>query len=65
MIVHFVGTGPGDPELLTLKAARLLSAYKICVYAGSLVSPGVLALIPAEAPVFGGKYGQAEKDPVS
>jgi len=49
MIVHFVGAGPGDPELLTLKAARLLSVCRICVYAGSLVSPGVLALIPAEA----------------
>jgi precorrin-4/cobalt-precorrin-4 C11-methyltransferase len=49
MIVHFVGAGPGDPELLTLKAARLLSACRICVYAGSLVSSGVLALIPADA----------------
>jgi precorrin-4/cobalt-precorrin-4 C11-methyltransferase len=46
MIVHFVGAGPGDPELLTLKAARLLSECRICVYAGSLVSPGVLALLP-------------------
>jgi precorrin-4/cobalt-precorrin-4 C11-methyltransferase len=49
MIVHFVGAGPGDPELLTLKAARLLSACRVCVYAGSLVSPGVLALIPDTA----------------
>jgi precorrin-4/cobalt-precorrin-4 C11-methyltransferase len=49
MIVHFVGAGPGDPELLTLKAQRLLMACRICVYAGSLVSPQVLALIPAEA----------------
>jgi precorrin-4/cobalt-precorrin-4 C11-methyltransferase len=49
MIVHFVGAGPGDPDLLTLKAARLLSSCRICVYAGSLVSPGVLALIPADA----------------
>jgi precorrin-4/cobalt-precorrin-4 C11-methyltransferase len=46
MIVHFVGAGPGDPELLTRKAERLLSACRICIYAGSLVSPGVLALIP-------------------
>ena len=46
MIVHFVGAGPGDPELLTLKAARLLSACQICVYAGSLVSPSVMALVP-------------------
>jgi precorrin-4/cobalt-precorrin-4 C11-methyltransferase len=49
MMVHFVGAGPGDPELLTLKAERLLKACRICVYAGSLVSPGVLALIPGEA----------------
>ena len=49
MIVHFVGAGPGDPELLTRKAERLLRACRICVYSGSLVSPGVLALIPAEA----------------
>jgi precorrin-4/cobalt-precorrin-4 C11-methyltransferase len=45
MIVHFVGAGPGDPELLTLKAAHLLREAKICIYAGSLVSPGVLALL--------------------
>jgi precorrin-4/cobalt-precorrin-4 C11-methyltransferase len=49
MIVHFVGAGPGDPELLTLKAERLLKTCRICIYAGSLVSPGVLALIPAKA----------------
>lgn len=42
MIVHFVGAGPGDPELLTLKAARLLKEARVCIYAGSLVSPGVL-----------------------
>jgi len=49
MIVHFVGAGPGDPELLTLRAERLLKGCRICVYAGSLVSPGVLALIPDTA----------------
>lgn len=49
MIVHFVGAGPGDPELLTRKAERLLRECRICIYAGSLVSPAVLALIPAAA----------------
>ena len=49
MIVHFVGAGPGDPELLTLRAARLLASCRICIFAGSLVSPGVLALLPAKA----------------
>jgi len=49
MKVIFVGAGPGDPELLTLKAARLLQNCQCCVYAGSLVSPEVVALIPASA----------------
>jgi precorrin-4/cobalt-precorrin-4 C11-methyltransferase len=49
MIVHFVGAGPGDPDLLTLRAERLLRTCRICIYAGSLVSPGVLALIPETA----------------
>lgn len=49
MKVYFVGAGPGDPELLTRKAERLLRAARVCVYAGSLVNPGLLALLPAEA----------------
>lgn len=52
MKVIFVGAGPGDPELLTLKAARLLSECKCCVYAGSLVSPEVLALLPKDAATY-------------
>ncbi|MEI8235169.1 MAG: precorrin-4 C(11)-methyltransferase [Verrucomicrobiota bacterium] len=47
MKVLFVGAGPGDPELLTLKASRLLHTCQCCVYAGSLVSPEVVALVPA------------------
>jgi precorrin-4/cobalt-precorrin-4 C11-methyltransferase len=49
MKVIFVGAGPGDPELLTVKAARLLQSCRCCIYAGSLVSPQVLALLPHEA----------------
>jgi precorrin-4/cobalt-precorrin-4 C11-methyltransferase len=49
MKVIFVGAGPGDPELLTRKAARLLESCQCCVYAGSLVSPEVVALVPADA----------------
>ena len=52
MKVIFVGAGPGDPELLTLKAARLLETCQCCVYAGSLVSPQVVALIPPDAEKF-------------
>ncbi len=46
MKVHFVGAGPGDPELMTVKAERLLRNCRICIYAGSLISPEVLALLP-------------------
>lgn len=40
--VVFVGAGPGDPELITVKGARLLAAADLVVYAGSLVHPDVL-----------------------
>ncbi len=43
MTVHFIGAGPGDPDLLTLKAARLIAACPVCLYAGSLVPEAVVA----------------------
>ncbi|MFM2121184.1 MAG: hypothetical protein RL722_2652 [Pseudomonadota bacterium] len=46
--VALVGAGPGDPELLTLKAARLLREAEVVVY-DHLVSAGVLELIGAQA----------------
>lgn len=49
MKVHFIGAGPGDPDLLTIKAAKLLGECRMCIYAGSLVSPAVLSLLPADA----------------
>ncbi len=49
MKVYFVGAGPGDPELLTVKAQRLLKNCRICIYAGSLVSKQVLDLLPPDA----------------
>ena len=49
MTVHFVGAGPGAPDLITVRAQRLLSECAVCLYAGSLVPAEVLALCPPEA----------------
>ncbi len=46
--IWLVGAGPGDPELLTLRAARLLSGAEIVVHDG-LVGPSILALAPRSA----------------
>ena len=57
--VYLVGAGPGDPELLTLKAARLLAGADVVLH-DALVSEGVLALIPRAAEVInvGKRAGQ-------
>jgi len=52
MTVFFIGAGPGDPELLTLKAHRLIGACPVCLYAGSLVPPDVVAIAPDGARVL-------------
>lgn len=52
MTVYFIGAGPGDPELLTLKGARLIAACPVCLYAGSLVPEAVVAGAPEGARVL-------------
>ena len=42
-MVHFVGAGPGAPDLITLRGAELLKRADVIIYAGSLVNPALLA----------------------
>ena len=46
MTVHFIGAGPGAPDLLTLRGRDLIAACPVCLYAGSLVPEGVLSHCP-------------------
>ncbi|AOR78782.1 precorrin-4 C(11)-methyltransferase [Novosphingobium sp. 11B] len=49
MTVHFIGAGPGAPDLLTLRGRDLIAASPICLYAGSLVPAQVLEHCPPGA----------------
>ncbi|MFA4828132.1 MAG: precorrin-4 C(11)-methyltransferase [Thermodesulfovibrionales bacterium] len=46
--VYFIGAGPGDPELITVKGRKLLDSADVVIYAGSLVNPELLKDIKAE-----------------
>jgi precorrin-4/cobalt-precorrin-4 C11-methyltransferase len=50
-IVWFVGAGPGDPELITIRGRALLDRADLLVYAGSLVSPALVASSRAQEKV--------------
>jgi precorrin-4/cobalt-precorrin-4 C11-methyltransferase len=46
--IYFVGAGPGDPDLITVKGKRLIEDADLVVYAGSLVNPQLLEGLKAE-----------------
>ena len=47
MTVHFIGAGPGAPDLLTPPRARPIAASPVCLYAGALVPREILDHAPA------------------
>jgi precorrin-4/cobalt-precorrin-4 C11-methyltransferase len=49
MTVYFIGAGPGDPDLITVKGKRLIETCRYCLYAGSLVPEAVVASAPKDA----------------
>jgi uroporphyrin-III C-methyltransferase len=64
--VWLVGAGPGDPDLLTRKAERLIAAASV-VFVDALVGPGVIALVPPHVRVVGvgkrsGRHSKAQEN---
>lgn len=49
MTVHFIGAGPGAADLITVRGRDLIAASPVCLYAGSLVPPELLAHCPPGA----------------
>jgi len=52
MTVHFIGAGPGAPDLITLRGQRLIERCPVCLYAGSLVPAEIVASAPPGARVI-------------
>ncbi len=50
--VHFIGAGPGDPELITVKGARLLREVDVIIFAGSLVDLRLVREYGPDAEVY-------------
>lgn len=49
MTIHFIGAGPGAPDLITVRGRDLIAACPVCLYAGSLVPSALLAHCPRNA----------------
>jgi precorrin-4/cobalt-precorrin-4 C11-methyltransferase len=54
-IVYFVGCGPGDPDLITLKARNMMEKADVIVYSGSLINPRILEYARQDAQQRGNK----------
>lgn len=59
--VYFVGSGPGDPELITIKAKKLIEQADIIVYSGSLLNPEILEYRKKDAQLYDAALLDREK----
>jgi precorrin-4/cobalt-precorrin-4 C11-methyltransferase len=59
--VYFVGSGPGDPELITLKAKKLVEQADVIIYSGSLLNPKILKYAKKSAQFYDAALLDREK----
>ena len=52
MTVHFIGAGPGAADLITIRGRDLIARCPVCLYAGSLAPPEIVAVAPADARII-------------
>ncbi|MCH2329681.1 MAG: SAM-dependent methyltransferase, partial [Rhodobacterales bacterium] len=52
MTVHFIGAGPGAPDLLTLRGRSLIAQCDLCLYAGYIVTDEIIANCPPNAKII-------------
>jgi precorrin-4/cobalt-precorrin-4 C11-methyltransferase len=52
MTIHFIGAGPGAPDLITIRGRDLLARCPVCLFAGSLVPAELLTYCPANARII-------------
>lgn len=52
MTVHFIGAGPGAPDLITVRGRELIGGCPVCLYAGSLVPKALLTHCPPGARII-------------
>jgi len=51
-MIYFVGVGPGAEDLITVRGQNLLARADLVIYAGSLVNPGLLSVVPPECRIL-------------
>lgn len=51
-MIHFIGAGPGDPDLITVKGKKRIEEADVIIYAGSLVNPALLENVRKEAKIY-------------
>lgn len=50
--IYFIGAGPGDPDLITVKGRKLVEAADVIIYAGSLVNKAIIGCAKADAQIY-------------
>ena len=60
-MIHFIGAGPGAPDLITVRGQKFLSEADVIIYAGSLVNPELLQMAKKSCKIHDSAYMTLEE----